>query len=121
MTKRQLIEEIVSINRTAEPGFLAQFNDADLDEYLRHLELTRTRRVWSDPNRYAGYFRGCPTISAAATPSVEPAYRTGRFDEAHRPYTDDENDEDIDAPDSLDLNLSEDAVFRASYEVETVE
>ncbi len=114
MTKRQLIEEIVSINRTAEPGFLAQFNDADLDEYLRHLELTRTRRVWSDPNRYAGYFRGCPTISAAATPSVE-------LDEAHRPYTDDENDEDIDAPDSLDLNLSEDAVFRASYEVETVE
>ena len=114
MTKRQLIDEIVSINRTAEPGFLAQFNDADLDEYLRHLELTRTRRAWSDPDRYAGYFRGCPTIGAAETRSAE-------FDEAHRSFTDGENDEDIDTSSPLDMNLSEDAFFRASYEPETVE
>ena len=114
MTKRQLIDEIVSINRTAEPGFLAQFDDADLDEYLRHLELTRTRRAWSDPNRYEGYFRGCPAIPAAETPGAE-------SDASHGPSTDDENDEDIEAPDALDLNLSEDAFFRASYEVETAE
>lgn len=37
MNKRQLIDEIIRINRTARPSFLARFDEGDLDEYLRHL------------------------------------------------------------------------------------
>lgn len=37
MTKRQLIDEIRTINQTADPAFLARFPDGELDEYLRHL------------------------------------------------------------------------------------
>ena len=38
MTKRELIDEITHLNPTAPPGFLAEFGDADLGEYLRHLK-----------------------------------------------------------------------------------
>lgn len=44
MTKRQLIDEIRSLNVTAEPGFLASFGEADLTEYLQHLQTARQRR-----------------------------------------------------------------------------
>lgn len=64
MTKRQLIDEIVSLNSTAEPGFLAKFDDGELDEYLRHLQRARTPRLSGDPRRYDRYFVNCPTISA---------------------------------------------------------
>jgi outer membrane biosynthesis protein TonB len=37
MTKRQLIQEIMLLNPTARPDFLARFGDRDLEEYLRHL------------------------------------------------------------------------------------
>ncbi len=37
MTKRQLIDEIIHINQSAEPGFLSEFDDVELAEYLRHL------------------------------------------------------------------------------------
>ena len=37
MNKRQLIDQIASINLSAKPAFLATFCDRDLDEYLRHL------------------------------------------------------------------------------------
>lgn len=37
MTKRQLIDEILEINRSARPAFLAQFNDEQLNAYLAHL------------------------------------------------------------------------------------
>jgi len=41
MTKRQLIDRILSINETAEPGFLAQFQRRDLDDYLAQLTGAR--------------------------------------------------------------------------------
>lgn len=44
MTKRQLIDQILSLNQTAEPAFLAQFQDRDLDEYLAHLAVVKTPR-----------------------------------------------------------------------------
>ena len=44
MTKRQLIDQILSLNQTAEPAFLAQFQDRDLDEYLAHLTVAKMPR-----------------------------------------------------------------------------
>ncbi len=37
MSKRELIDEIVRLNPTARPDFLAHFGDHDLREYLDHL------------------------------------------------------------------------------------
>ncbi len=56
MTKRQLIDEIVSLNSTAQPAFLARFEDLDLNEYLQHLRNARTPRLSGDPHRYDKYF-----------------------------------------------------------------
>jgi len=61
MTKRQLIDEIVQINQTAQPGFLAQFEDADLNEYLEHLRVIRTPRLSGDARRFERHFVNCPT------------------------------------------------------------
>jgi len=38
MNKRQLIDDIRKFNLTAEPQFLAQFDEAALQQYLEHLE-----------------------------------------------------------------------------------
>jgi len=56
MTKRQLIDEIMGINRSAEPEFLARFSDEELNEYLEHLQVLRTPRLSGDPHRYDAYF-----------------------------------------------------------------
>ncbi len=37
MSKRELIDFIMQINRTARPEFLARFSDLELDKYLNHL------------------------------------------------------------------------------------
>ena len=37
MSKRELIDYICEINRTAKPQFLARFTTEDLDLYLSHL------------------------------------------------------------------------------------
>jgi hypothetical protein len=37
MTKREIIDYIIEINRGAKPEFLAQFGEEDLDLYLEHL------------------------------------------------------------------------------------
>jgi len=37
MTKREIIDYIIEINRGAKPEFLAQFSAEDLDLYLEHL------------------------------------------------------------------------------------
>lgn len=37
MTKTQLIQDIVRINRSATPEFLEQFEETELDRYLRRL------------------------------------------------------------------------------------
>ena len=44
MTKRELIDEIMDINQTAGPDFLAEFADFELDEYLKHLQEARRPR-----------------------------------------------------------------------------
>ncbi|MBC8481149.1 MAG: hypothetical protein H8D47_00590 [Planctomycetes bacterium] len=37
MSKRELIDCICEINRTAQPEFLATFTEDELTEYLEHL------------------------------------------------------------------------------------
>ena len=71
MTKRQLIDEIVAINHSAAPAFLAEFEDTQLTEYLGHLRLVGTPRLTGNSQRYDKYFRNCPTI-----PSDGPAETT---------------------------------------------
>ena len=68
MTKRQLIDEIVTLNQTAEPAFLAKFDPGELDEYLRHLRLARTPRMRRGMGRYRKYFDNCPQIAFKPAP-----------------------------------------------------
>lgn len=49
MTKLQLIDDIRRFNITAQPQFLAQFDEAALKQYLEHLEGAVAKR-----RRYAG-------------------------------------------------------------------
>jgi len=37
MSKREIIDFIIEINRSAKPEFLAQFSAYELDTYLEHL------------------------------------------------------------------------------------
>jgi hypothetical protein len=37
MTKRELIDYICKINKTAKPEFLANFSEEELNAYLEHL------------------------------------------------------------------------------------
>ncbi len=37
MSKRELIDYICEINKTAKPEFLANFSEEDLNAYLEHL------------------------------------------------------------------------------------
>lgn len=71
MTKRELIDEIMTINRSASPRFLARFEDVQLDEYLAHLRVLDTPRLSGSSERYEKYFRNCPTI-----PTTRPPWRT---------------------------------------------
>ncbi len=45
MNKRQLIEEIRKHNITAQAGFLAQFDEDALRQYLEHLEEACKQRI----------------------------------------------------------------------------
>jgi len=45
MTKRQLIDDIRRYNATAQPQFLAQFDDEALAQYLEHLEQARAKHL----------------------------------------------------------------------------
>jgi hypothetical protein len=56
MTKRQLIDEIITINPTVQPGFLAGFQDAALGEYLTHLQVVKAPLLTGDAARYRKYF-----------------------------------------------------------------
>lgn len=68
MTKRQLIDEIVALNQTAQPAFLARFQDPDLHAYLEHLKVAQSPRLSGDPGRYEKYFskRQTPAFKAAS-------------------------------------------------------
>jgi hypothetical protein len=52
MTKRQLIDDIRQYNVSVQPQFLAQFNDAALQQYLEHLQSAARKHV-----RIAGWVR----------------------------------------------------------------
>lgn len=45
MSKRQLIDDIRRYNTTAQPDFLAQFDEASLKQYLEHLEGAFSKRL----------------------------------------------------------------------------
>jgi len=52
MNKRQLIEDIRKLNITAQPGFLAQFDEEALRQYLEHLEEAHKKRIrFHNPGR----------------------------------------------------------------------
>ena len=57
MTKRQLIEDIRRYNLTAQPKFLAQFDEAALKQYLDHLEGARRKHL-----RLAGWVKKGPKL-----------------------------------------------------------
>ena len=48
MDKRQLIEEIRRFNTTAQEQFLAQFDDAALQQYLDHLKAAQEQQLRID-------------------------------------------------------------------------
>lgn len=48
MSKRQLIDEIRRYNTTAQPQFLAQFDESSLREYLQHLESANKKHLRID-------------------------------------------------------------------------
>ena len=65
MTKRQLIGQIITVNRSAPGDFLARFDDKDLRDYLDHLSILDQPRLTGDADRYAKYFTG-PTAPTKA-------------------------------------------------------
>ncbi|MGA2265596.1 MAG: hypothetical protein ABSH10_04095 [Phycisphaerae bacterium] len=69
MTKRELIDQILTENHTAEPAFLAQFSDEQLRDYLLHLKQAKQPRPPGTPSRYDRYFHNCPAVTTAAAPS----------------------------------------------------
>jgi|GEM_PF-342981 len=74
MNKRQTIDEILKINLSAEPAFLARFEEGQLDEYLTHLQVLRQPRLSGERNRFERYFADCPAIEFVphAGTQVEP-------------------------------------------------
>ena len=48
MNKRQLIDDIRRYNITAQPQFLAQFDEDALKQYLEHLEQARRKHTRHD-------------------------------------------------------------------------
>jgi hypothetical protein len=44
MTKRELVDEIMRINHSAKPDFLAGFQPKELQAYLKHLQWAQTPR-----------------------------------------------------------------------------
>ena len=75
MTKREMIDEILAINLSAQPQFLARFGDEQLQDYLTHLQVLSTPRLRGEPGRYDKYFRDLPKIAAPRAPwrTEEPA------------------------------------------------
>ncbi len=45
MNKRELIDDIRRHNATAQPQFLAQFDEEALRQYLEHLEGAKRKRI----------------------------------------------------------------------------
>ncbi len=88
MTKRQLIDEIVELNPTAQPEFLAKFEDGDLVEYLDHLGVLRQPRLSGDPHRYDKYFEDCPFVPMAVGAVEVQETRQAETDQIEYDYED---------------------------------
>ncbi|MCE5277279.1 MAG: hypothetical protein ABFD92_02865 [Planctomycetaceae bacterium] len=75
MTKRQLIDQILSLNQTAEAEFLSKFRDDELDAYLNHLTAARMPRPWRWRGRAGTYISDASKLlrkeAVAAEPTVE--------------------------------------------------
>ncbi|MDP6634960.1 MAG: hypothetical protein QGG42_08690 [Phycisphaerae bacterium] len=56
MTKREIIDGILRFNRSADPGFLSQFNSVELAEYLDHLEAAERTVIARGPSPWEGTF-----------------------------------------------------------------
>jgi hypothetical protein len=54
MSKRELIDEILRLNPTAKPDFLAHFKEKDLQEYLVHLNWLNSPAIEPDRSPTAG-------------------------------------------------------------------
>ncbi len=106
MTKRQLIDEIVSRNRTASPRFLARFDDEDLTEYLAHLRVLEAPRLSGNAERFAQYFRDLPTVAnqtAAWRVDTEHVEEVSADDLPEGRYVPEPGGEDLEEmPDQLD-------------------
>ena len=105
MTKRQLIDEITTLNPTAAPAFLSGFRDEDLAEYLTHLRWVVPPNVIVEqasgapadrspagdplPVSESGAASAClGPVSAADAPAVAAAVRAALIRNAWRtPYT----------------------------------
>ena len=98
MTKRQLIDEIICINKTADPAFLANFSDEELQEYLSHL-----RRFASPLAPRAGRRRS--TSATLANPSASWASRPAP---QPQPLRVDDPDADEDDPPRVTLSSQDD-------------
>jgi len=79
MTKRQIIDDIIVSNPTAPPEFLAQFNQNDLLQYLRHLEVVKTPSLTGDASRYGQYFPTPPAAPAYELSVLSTPRRAGSF------------------------------------------
>ena len=52
-----MIDEIMELNQSAQPEFLAMFDDVELDEYLSHLHwLSTPVQMTGDTSQYDKYF-----------------------------------------------------------------
>ncbi len=108
MTKRQLIDRIVTINRSAEPGFLAQFEDDELNDYLRHLHVAQSPRPHADPRRFARYFE-LPESVATTVEDEEPQQDIFLPPEEDVPAeeSDEEPDEELEEDQDEPIDLEE--------------
>jgi len=100
MTKRQLIDAIIGLNRSAKPEFLAQFQTDQLEAYLRHLQLAQTPRLSPSQGQYAKYFKNVPVVRTAEAAEPEPAAAPEQPDSPNGPpiqptlFNDDLDDEE---------------------------
>ena len=57
MNKRELINEILDANPSADPGFLANFPQAQLEQYLHRLHDRLVPTLIGNADRFADHFR----------------------------------------------------------------
>jgi len=75
MTKRQLIDEILTMNRSASPSFLAEFGDHDLSEYLANLLAVCGPQPHDDPWWPERHLHRRPSVSPAAANRGDSTFR----------------------------------------------